>query len=421
MIFMLIFICFILIMICECFQHHQLSIIHDYVAYGGELQQAEMYFNITSFPAAEKQLYEKLYYCFNVHQVQSCINTATDQFGVIKNPEHPEFASYVNTSDHDCSFSIDLTSIIMKDNNIMHYNIDIKQHSCQSNYSFPGGMSFDIFGRTNESLTTCKYHDNFDNSYKVICSVFMKSESLPIQNDTCIHLIVNYYFEHFGVYSEVVKSSFISGRNNNFTAILCGNIQSSQSNKPLIFGKQELLSLNTEYITGIWLDKDLSNYWNQSTYRYDNSAYHQPSYLAYNQSLPFIQIGNKYKFQPVVITDNQIRMPLGMINNTNIIENLKNKSNHIFTFIGASHMRYNFDAIMNQIYGDTVLNNVYGGHDYLDIHQFHAHISTASFETVYADDQTGKLWGLCNSFKSISGKNHTIIFQTGAWDLGRMK
>ena len=403
--------------ICECSQHHQLSILHDYVSYGGELQQAEMYFNLTSFPAAEFQMYDNFYHCFsgNIHLLQHCINIVTDQFKVIKNPEHPELASYFNTSDHDCSFTFSLTSIVIKSNNIMHYNIEIKQHSCQSNYSYPGGMSFDIFGRTNDSFTTCKYHDNVDNSYKVICPVFIKSQ--PTQNETCLQLFVNYYFQHFGVYSEVSKLLHL-GRNDNFTTILCGNLQSI---KTITIIEHESLPLNIEYITGVWLDKDFSNYWNQSMYRYETGGYHHPSYLDFNQSLPHIQMGNKYKFQPVIISDNQTRIPLGINNITNINENLRNKINHDFTFIGASHMRYNYDAVINQLYGDSGLNNVRGDHEYVDIQQFHARVSTASYQSVFADDQTGLLCGLCESFKLISEKNQTIIFQTGAWDLEKMR
>lgn len=93
--------------------------------------------------------------------------------------------------------------------------------------------------------------------------------------------------------------------------------------------------------------------------------------------------------------------------------------NMMYHFIGASHMRYNFDAVSEYHYGTQVLDNVPRKHDALQITNMRYNF------IANARHQSGFLTQLCSQLEqdrksanfSVRSSNHTFIFQTGAWDL----
>lgn len=95
-----------------------------------------------------------------------------------------------------------------------------------------------------------------------------------------------------------------------------------------------------------------------------------------------------------------------------------------YHFIGASHMRYIFDAIIEHFLSEESLKDLKPHHGDVTIHNLRNYHSVFDFSSALSDDQADMLANLCSSFANPYGeganmavRNHTIIFQTGAWDL----
>eukprot|EP01032_Pedospumella_encystans_P015922 gene15922-18186_t len=100
---------------------------------------------------------------------------------------------------------------------------------------------------------------------------------------------------------------------------------------------------------------------------------------------------------------------------TQILHNLTTDANHIYHFIGASHMRYNFDAVSEYFMGIESLASVDRKHDSIALHNLkYNFISNSKHQSEF-------LQRLCRSLQNNTIHGHTtkytIIFQTGAWDL----
>jgi hypothetical protein len=100
-------------------------------------------------------------------------------------------------------------------------------------------------------------------------------------------------------------------------------------------------------------------------------------------------------------------------------EELVGKPNMLYHFVGASHMRYNFDAVTEYFLGPQVLEDVPRKHDDLQIvNMRYNFIANARHQSAFLTDLCERLQNDTRSGNySISSSNHTLIFQTGAWDL----
>jgi hypothetical protein len=101
------------------------------------------------------------------------------------------------------------------------------------------------------------------------------------------------------------------------------------------------------------------------------------------------------------------------------VKELAGQANMLYHFVGASHMRYNFDAVTEYFLGQKVLENVPRKHDSLQIvNMRYNFIANAQHQSAFLTELCGRLQDdTLSSNYSVRSSNHTLIFQTGAWDL----
>ena len=457
---------FILVAILSCclaknnHKFNESHILHDFVNYGGEYDQAMKYFSVTSDVDLENHYFYECYQCFfsgKMGPMQKCIDAIKLKYGinVIYNTQQPQYASNY-TDAVDCQYNISLINIHLKSYSMVHFNLNIKQSNCNYNYPILGGTTFDIMSQTNDSITSCKYHDHYTNDYTVTCIHYMINPLVYYIEPICMNLTLFFYHEHFGTYSEI-KKLISKGRNQNITQSFCGTLQNhqiineKQPNNNTIDKEIEMkagLLPGIEYITGIWTTDAKERFWNNRLYYYDynDTAFHRQTdryweVVGSNNINNYNSVNNdnirhRYFFQPIFISNKSvifdegksfhfiiiyfisflISVVTGNRNHFEINEFIRN-ANQSYYFIGASHSRFHFDAVLSYIYNKDLLSGVFAVHQFISFYNMYSFISTLTMSTIFADDQTDFLQKTCQSLKL----NSTILFQTGTWDLQFMR
>jgi hypothetical protein len=90
-------------------------------------------------------------------------------------------------------------------------------------------------------------------------------------------------------------------------------------------------------------------------------------------------------------------------------------SSHVYHFIGASHMRYNFDAVAEYYLGAGALMGVDRKHDKITVRNLkYNFISNSKIQSEFLISNCAAMQ---NASEYGDTRKYTIIFQTGAWDL----
>ena len=369
---------------------------------------------MTNNSKLENEYYKEIYNCF-VSQPKvcgSCVNKVRLKVGNIVNYDHPEYTSYFNNSIQDCQYNINLINIHLKENEFLHYNFQINQYSCLSDYPLIGGTSFEIFGMSNHTLVTCKYHDTFDNNYSVTC--IMKASIIELKtNYSCMELFLVFNTEHYASYAETRIYDFL-GKLRNITITICDKIISKSSiSINMKSNHNQSIPLQMQYLTGLWINTNMNDYYSKHRlyiYHTNNDNYHKFHYQYWNpqsQNTSIIEYNRQFTFQPI------------LINNTNsyYLQNLTNNVNYNYTKIFQNlNNSFTFYAILQYIYGKQTLNGQDSQHEYFDYLNFHLKVNTVGIETKFADDLADSIANTCDSYKN-SHTNNVLLIQNGAWDL----
>lgn len=362
----------------------------------------------------------------------------------------------------DCVYSIEkkyfktieVSSDIMKYN----YHFTISQSKCESEWKVPGGASFLINVYDVNGLVACRTRDTFDNSYHVMCSFHRFGGSIKevkMQYPSCINMTVLLEYEHYDAYTEALTGETFPSikRYYSLRHVLVDNKQFcflptdhheesglKRSDKSL--NRHDLSSHVKYIINGQWLgmdncpstqSSDCSLYLNESLIKaYDNhKKANQLSSIAlgrewnntqYSEIIRSVDVygkkfGDNYLFHPMIWkwphrdgqTENHSDKSMKISSDSAITFNPHDMSKLVH-FIGSSHLRNAFDAI-NEYYSFG-----YYPKDQVQSHNMKSYHSISQYSSIFADDQADCLSSLCSSF-SKSNLNHTIVFQTGVWDL----
>jgi len=343
----------------------------------------------------------------------------------------------------------------------------IKQFKCKSSppASQLGGTTFDIFALSHSSLTACNYFDMQNNTYIIACTVphhlgSQLSQS-PISNSFCINLNVILIYEHFDGYSESLhewSAAYLPLRRKiTDNQLYCANVLGADQNNHM--SSEFLKGLN--WYSGHWLSttdmnviKEVNWYHHLRSeiltafqYKEETNTTTNYRYLSrfplLSPTIPSVAanltdslfLSEKYIYHPFMISDsvnNNHSFQLKMLtlsdsttsNGGNSTEkhfarnNLYQQKGMKYIFLGASHMRYNFDLLIQYFFNESYLKNVNRKHDHLIISDWRF-----DFVGNAKDLSQFLMHNVCNHFflkdfeKKVDPVNFTIIIQTGAWDL----
>jgi hypothetical protein len=336
----------------------------------------------------------------------------------------------------DCQYSVNLLSSRIDHAN-MDYVFRISQHSCKSSFKDAGGSTFMFAAFTQDKLLNCRYVDNYDNSYTATCA--STANAKPNQPQ-CMNLTILLDYEHFDAYSDGLPgltSKHFKGYNElRYTVldnqIFCSSVEASSQPAPQMakYAVQDRL----RFITGEWLTQEsytsiaLSGF-----YRYPNdSVFTAYDHRVATSQLTSIGSGNMSEdlslpqtirtkssqslshhygnFHPIVVS----KMPA----DSQKLALSPYDESTLYHFVGASHMRYIYDAIIAHLLSESSLNDLKAHHGFVTKFNLKNYHSNIDYATILSDDQADMLRNLCSSFSSSKDNiKHTIVFQTGAWDL----
>uniref|UniRef100_A0A7S0T041 Uncharacterized protein n=1 Tax=Chromulina nebulosa TaxID=96789 RepID=A0A7S0T041_9STRA len=326
---------------------------------------------------------------------------------------------------NDCTYNISLTDITTNTlTNNLHIYIHINEFDCKSNQSLPGGSTFESFIMTNQSLVSCKeYSTSNSSSYHILCIV--NYDAIDKLNDYyCMNLSISLNsinFDNFNEYYFTVNRKYLRVLVDNkrlcYPSIRFNGSNHINIQNPVAHSHS---NHNYRYFSGRWLSSQINNY--HDIYHYNDSdpeiTSHSKITNFYNHLNPgtFAEYSRNYSFQPIILTNNSnIKIP-SLESVREILSDIRNK----YVFLGSSHMRYNFYAIVKYVYDSrfklTVRND---DEEYFNMFNYGNKFPSA----LYADDQSDLLVSLCNKLESnkvTEHVNYTVVFQTGAWDITHM-
>ncbi len=125
-----------------------------------------------------------------------------------------------------------------------------------------------------------------------------------------------------------------------------------------------------------------------------------------------VKMGNEFEFQPVRVDHKGVQPDIPI--NQSLIQSKINNTMQ-FYFIGSSHMRYNFDALLTLLYdflGDVLTGHPERKYEEMKVDNFEFRAAVAAVEV------TRILEAQCSLLRKAP-QNKTIIIQTGTHDLAR--
>ena len=349
----------------------------------------------------------------------------------------------------DCKYRMQFQGAIER-NYAINFVFTIEQTNCKVLANTPfGGSTFEIFALDAFALTACKYFDSNNGTYHVFCRI-PRPEKSALSVIHCANVTAVLIYEHFDGFSESLhewSAAYLPLRR-----LLVDNHQYC-SNLSTYFPVVESLTVpslnyenNLRWYGGDWLvESNLSNVvkfsWFHSLRKTINTAWqhrlkanktvsydHLPRFSVLKTTIPSLAastsrslaLSEKYVFHPFIIDRNSYLSgaPSYFLPPLSTPITLQRSAMN-YLFIGASHMRYNFDLLIQHFFNDSFLRNVNRKHDHLIV-------SNWRFDFIgnAKDMSQFLLKNVCTHefLKDFQGKNkdmknYTVILQTGAWDL----
>lgn len=424
------------------------------MTYGNQLDQAHRYLFISDTSdhrIDEKTYFDRFYKCYNLHRHKNgptCMNdanTATFSSSRIWNSNRraDNHGNTVAKRLPDCKYSVQYMNARLK-NSTIDFVFQIKQHSCKAGFNESGGATFMFAAFTDAKLLNCRYRDYFDNSYTVICAQYQDliTPSLLYQRQ-CVNLTVLLDYEHFDAYSDGLPgltSKHFKGYNELRYTILdnqqfCSVVEDERTK--VVHTSTYAVRDRVRFISGEWLTAEsYSKLSGNEFYRYPNeSMFSAFDHRLVTNQLTNIGSGNASE-DPSLPQTIRMKSAQNLSHHYSLFHPIiisKAEKDHqklmlspyddssIYHFVGASHMRYIYDAIVAHLLSETSLNDLKAHHGFATKYNLKNYHSNIDYATILSDDQADMLRTLCSSFSSStvysSNVKHTIIFQTGAWDL----
>ena len=331
----------------------------------------------------------------------------------------------------DCSYKARIVKAVASLTSLS-FHIQVEQLQCNTTVPFEqsiGGSSFDMYGRSDIGLVRCYMsHVPGGNLYDYRCD-FDESVFNSSATEACVFVTMLLQYEHFDAYSEVLASDAYHDYqyppmgfpilDDDFFCIKLDR----HSRK-----RETFIKSGIEYVGGLWKfgNSSMANLFDfqkihpnfLTAYSFHEGARRIIDY--HNYDVQFQPLLSSYL--PSLFSDNlRFATFSSTANHTfncnvtarimeRIMEREILKSSRQIYFIGASHMRYNFDALSELLFGEDVLPKD-RKHDLADIGSLHFRGG------MFANEVAGILSQICASGENLTNKNVTIFFQFGAWDL----
>jgi len=328
----------------------------------------------------------------------------------------------------DCSYKARIVKAVASIISLS-FHIQVEQLNCNTTISLErdmGGTSFDVFGRSDLGLAKCFMpHVPKGNLYEYRCD-FSDPGDISSATEVCVFVTALLQYEHFDAVSEVVSADAFHDYQYPPTgfpvlddAKFCTHLE-LHLHKPTRPIKSEI-----EYVGGSWK----FSYSTKNSTLFDYQQKTQPNFLSaysfhegahriidyHNFDRRFQPLLSSYlppqfsdKLQFAAFSSTSVQSDFILPNLTNHRQ-IFNSSRQIY-FVGASHMRYNFDALTELFFGQDILPKD-RKHNLADFGNLHFR------DGLFANDVAGSLSHICSKFENLTNARATIIFQLGAWDL----
>lgn len=315
--------------------------------------------------------------------------------------------------------------------------VHISQFECSPSIQSVGGASFEVFSSGSNGIAACIFSDVTTSLYTYICPLF--------NDDHCTNitaLLINEHYDNYGEASIEWEASYRAD-----VVLLDGHLICSSpsysgrrdrayldlSSSHLLnydwFGARWKFSLSENetffnHVKSIFpgdsrlIDTyswnrliDPSSWCNISEYKVLLSSM-IPSFNRAFSKLQYPGEATSFDIRLLQKRNQEITETVINLDQIRNLSHLNKKYNSFdqYYFIGASHMRYLFDAVVQRYFGSVCLHGIERQHDDLRIENFHY------YPSIYAHGQADYIEKLCRGFNSTS-QARTILLQTGDWDL----
>eukprot|EP01041_Mallomonas_annulata_P008772 gene8772-18143_t len=318
--------------------------------------------------------------------------------------------------------------------NFIIYFFTIHQHSCHTaNVTLQGGSTFDIFAYNSLSTVSCSYTDTRNNRYQVQCRMpcithkCIEEQRLHTQHHDCIQLTALLSHEHYDSFGEI--SFTIEG------LALHIILQDNQTYCMTPTTRLTVKSLS------IPMSKSLKHQLHNNNN--NNNQHHQHQW---NWSMSTVPYWHKLlphgvrMYSGIWVTDDMLKLLKHRKITTSLYvlkksENLTAMDVHAkenlivnhSTYISApriskippdvlsdraSHMRYNFDGVIEILFGSGVFRNIRRKHVDLIIENSFQFNWNAHISDIYIYMQK-----FCQANGNGNGNSRVVFIQSGHWDL----
>ena len=430
--------------------------------YGNEYYQAVRYFSTSSSPTSkfnESDYFYDVNSCLFDKKPRLCSKLVNkwyrDKGRIWKPPQISSVSEYHGLRQLDCQYNIQFLGLTNTSQpNSVSYVFEIIQSQCRTTSTVPlGGSTFEIFGVGTGALTACSYFDLSNNKYEVLCRI-----PGVRQDEVCFNLTVILVYEHFDGFSESLhewSAAYLPLRrliedNRQYCAtkmqLLSNQSWSAKSTDAFSYSFVSVVPF--QWFSGYWLaesrpsvvekkslyhslQKTIETAWS-FRFRTNITVDYQrlPRFSHIQSTIPIVaassalsnSVAQKFVFHPYVIKQHTSSSnPVHLSHDWLTIPETPSSSlqDRVILFIGASHMRYNFDLLIQHFFNGSYLKNVNRKHDHLIV-------SNWRFDFIgnAKDMSQFLLRNVCSQhfvkdfkYKTEREVKYSIVLQTGAWDL----
>lgn len=405
----------LLLLLFSCITCHALYV-DDHVVYGNDYDQAMTYFNSTSTFVNTTAYFHSLMLCGSQQRYTQCLlNSKNDFLPKVRWWSTISFdPRQISAINPDCNYNVTFMSMEHENSDRTVFIFQIAQYSCQTNIS--SGTSFHAIGMTHRQLVGCRVIDDFNNTYLVKCHFH--------RQETCMNLTLLLDREHYDGFDDEASSSLRYIVSNNVE--YCSPSHHRHINLSHHKGKFELND-HVTFISCRWMRNDSHSMRPSHPYDYPNESYvhniyeHRRRYNLTNFQFNEKKGVNVSQLPDVIFgeTGQQYVSHITVIPPRPLIDNSSNpfQSSMKYHLFGSSHLRYDFDAILEHFYLKEGMSH-FGLPDhngFIELMNMNSYFDYKKrIILLFIDDQVDLLQSICTQ-ASVHPK--TIIFQPGAWDM----
>ena len=364
----------------------------------------------------------------------------------------------------DCAYNISEAS---RRNNVVYFRVE--QHSCVSEShvvsgsnkpSLMGGSNFDIFCRSNETISGCSFIDHFNSSYTVQCpycgelsksemetqprsviryvSIVLTSEYFDALSDAINPWLLDTLLDdvpmEFNIYDDGMRSSssgnkISEGSNLKLSysnTITWYSVKWSIRNQSISHEITNMLRATPNLVRNLY---SCNSSWTieKRIFLPERDSYRECLNLSVNSTGTHMY-HNTSLCDRVNVLEFSAKLKLDSINGStnkhhvDSVQKLKYPSlpytnlshnKQWYHIVGESHMRYLYSYFVYRIYNVTLPHRISAAQTDKQHENLYFHWSTYSYS------QVKTLNNICASKRDVEGKKFTIVFQTGHWDLAK--